>query len=122
MPTYTYKAVTEHGVVVRNKVESASRQHLIKTLKNNNLVPISIEQVAYIGRNQKKKKRNVTDIQEIMRNVNTTQLGAKARKLSTKEKVNLYFAKTEKITPRDLVVFTQNFYLLKKQTLIIYMH
>ena len=114
MPTYTYKAVTEHGVVVRNKVESASRQHLIKTLKNNNLVPISIEQVAYIGRNQKKKKRNVTDIQEIMRNVNTTQLGAKARKLSTKEKVNLYFAKTEKITPRDLVVFTQNFYLLKK--------
>ena len=32
MPTYTYKAVTEHGVVVRNKVESASRQHLIKTL------------------------------------------------------------------------------------------
>ena len=114
MPTYTYKAVTEHGVVVRNKVESPSSQHLIKTLKNNNLVPISIEQVAYIGRNQKKKKRNVTDIQEIMRNVNTTQLGAKARKLSTKEKVNLYFAKTEKITPRDLVVFTQNFYLLKK--------
>ena len=114
MPTYTYKAVTEHGVVVRNKVESASRQHLIKTLKNNNLIPISIEQVAYIGKNPKKKKRNVTDIQEIMRNVNTTQLGAKARKLSTKEKVNLYFAKTEKITPRDLVVFTQNFYLLKK--------
>ena len=114
MPTYTYKAVTEHGVVVRNKVESASRQHLIKTLKNNNLIPISIEQVAYIGKNPKKKKRNVTDIQEIMRNVNTTQLGAKARKLSTKEKVNLYFAKTEKITQRDLVVFTQNFYLLKK--------
>ena len=114
MPTYTYKAVTEHGVVVRNKVESASRQHLIKTLKNNNLVPISIEQVAYIGRNQKKKKRNVTDIQEIMKNVNTTQLGSKGKKLSTKEKINLYFAKTEKITQRDLVVFTQNFYLLKK--------
>ena len=115
MPTYTYKAVTEKGVIVRNRVESSSRQNLIKTLKNNNLVPISIEQVAYIGRKtQKKKKRNVTDIQEIMKNVNTTQLGAKARKLSTKEKVNLYFAKTEKITQRDLVVFTQNFYLLKK--------
>ena len=114
MPTYTYKAVTEHGVVVRNKVESASRQHLIKTLKNNKLIPISIEQVSYIGRTQKKKKRNVTDIQEIMKNVNTTQLGSRAKKLSAKEKVNLYFAKTEKITQRDLVVFTQNFYLLKK--------
>jgi len=48
-----------------------------------------------------------------MKNVNTTQIGPK-RTLSTKEKVNLYFAKTEKITDRDIVIFTQNFYLLKK--------
>ena len=34
--------------------------------------------------------------------------------LSTKEKINMYLAKTEKITQRDIVVFTQNFYLLKK--------
>ena len=71
--------------------------------------------MSYIGsKGQRKKKRNVTDIQEIMKNVNTTQLGSKGKKLSTKEKINLYFAKTEKITQRDLVVFTQNFYLLKK--------
>ena len=115
MPTYMYKAITKTGVVVRNKVESQSRQNLIKTLKNNNLLPISIEQMSYIGsKGQRKKKRNVTDIQEIMKNVNTTQLGSKGKKLSTKEKINLYFAKTEKITQRDLVVFTQNFYLLKK--------
>ena len=50
-----------------------------------------------------------------MKNVNTTQLGKdKNKTLTTKEKINLYFAKSEKITPRDLVVFTQNFYLLKK--------
>ena len=115
MPTYMYKAITKTGVVVRNKVESQSRQNLIKTLKNNNLLPISIEQMSYIGsKGQRKKKRNVTDIQEIMKNVNTTQLGSKGKKLSTKEKINLYFAKTEKITQRDLVIFTQNFYLLKK--------
>ena len=64
---------------------------------------------------QKKQKKNVTDIQEIMKNVNTTQLaGSKNKTLSAKEKINLYFAKTEKITQRDIVVFTQNFYLLKK--------
>ena len=49
-----------------------------------------------------------------MKNVNTTQLGNKKKTLTTKEKINLYLAKTEKITQRDLVVFTQNFYLLKK--------
>ncbi len=115
MPVYTYRAVTKSGVVVRNRVESSSRLNLIKSLKNSNLIPISIEQVSYrANKKPKKQKRNVTDIQEIMKNVNTTQIGNKKKTLSVKEKVNLYFAKTEKITPRDLVVFTQNFYLLKK--------
>ena len=115
MPVYTYKAVTKTGVIVKNKVEVASRQNLIKSLKNSDLLPISIEQVSYrLGNGVKKKKRNVTDIQEIMKNVNTTQLGTKKKTLTTKEKINLYLAKTEKITQRDLVVFTQNFYLLKK--------
>ncbi|MCI8760396.1 MAG: type II secretion system F family protein [Clostridia bacterium] len=115
MPIYMYKAVTKTGVVVRNKVESSSRQNLIKSLKSSNLLPISIEQVSYRSKNApKKQKKNVTDIQEIMKNVNTTQLGNNKTTLSTKEKVNLYFAKTEKITQRDIVVFTQNFYLLKK--------
>ena len=115
MPTYMYKAVTDKGVVVRNKVEISSRQGLIKMLKNNNLLPISIEQINYRTKNApKKQKKNITNIQEIMKNVNTTQIGVKNRTPTLREKINLYFAKTEKITQRDLVVFTQNFYLLKK--------
>ena len=115
MPVYSYRAMTKSGVIVRNKVESSSRLNLIKSLKNNNLLPIAIEQVSYrSNRKPKKQKRNVTDIQEIMKNVNTTQIGNRKKTLTVKEKVNLYFAKTEKITQRDLVVFTQNFYLLKK--------
>ena len=117
MPTYVYRAVTKNGVIVRNKVESSSRLHLIKTLKSSDLLPITIEQVAYRSRRQtpKRQKKNVTDIQEIMKNVNTTQIGSvKKRELTTKEKINLYLARTEKITQRDIVVFTQNFYLLKK--------
>ena len=115
MPIYVYKAVTKTGVVVRNKVEAGSRQNLIKSLKSSDLLPISIEQVAYRSKKTpKKQKKNVTDIQDIMKNVNTTQLGNNKKTLTTKEKVNLYFAKTEKPTQRDLVVFTQNFYLLKK--------
>lgn len=114
MPTYVYKAMTSKGLVVRNRLEAGSRYQVIKSLKNNNLLPISIEQTAYRSqKNIKKKKKNVSDIQEIMKNVNTTQVSPK-RTLSTKEKINLYLAKTEKITQRDLVVFTQNFYLLKK--------
>ena len=115
MPVYMYKAVTSKGVIVRNKVEMASRLTLIKSLKSNGLFPISIEQLKLSGRNQLKKKKNVTDIQEIMKNVNTTQLGGKTKKqITAKEKINLYLANSEKITQRDVVIFTQNFYLLKK--------
>ena len=97
MPTYVYKAMTDKGLIIRNKVEAGNKNQLVKTLKNNNLLPISIDQVAYRSNRQnvKKKKKNVSDIQEIMKNVNTTQIGPK-RTLSTKEKVNLYFAKAEK--------------------------
>ena len=116
MPTYMYKAMTKTGVVVRNRVEFASKQNLIKTLKSNDLLPISIEQISYSSKKMpKRKKKNITDIQEIMKNVNTTQLNKeKKMTLSTKEKINMYLAKTEKITQRDIVVFTQDFYLLKK--------
>ena len=115
MPTYMYKAATKSGLVVRNKVEASSKQSLIKALKGNNLLPIDVEQLTYRTNKKKTKKKNITDIQEIMKNVNTTQLGQRKQKtLSTKERINLYLKKSEKITQRDLVIFTQNFYLLKK--------
>lgn len=113
MPTYMYKAVTSSGVVVRNRVEAGSKQNLLRALKENDLMPITIEQVAYSAKKKKTKKKNIKDIEEIMKNVNTTQINTK--KTSTvKEKINMYLSKTEKVTTRDIVVFTQNFYLLKK--------
>ena len=113
MPTYMYKAATSTGIIVKNRVEASSKQNLLRSLKNNDLMPITIEQIAYSAKRKKTKKRNIKDIEEIMKNVNTTQVNTK--KTSTvKEKINMYLSKTEKVTSRDLVVFTQNFYLLKK--------
>lgn len=113
MPTYMYKAATSSGIIVKNRVEAPSKQNLLRSLKNNDLMPITIEQVAYSAKRKKTKKRNIKDVEEIMKNVNTTQINTK--KTSTvKEKINMYLSKTEKVTSRDLVVFTQNFYLLKK--------
>lgn len=113
MPTYVYKAATSSGLIVRNRVEAGSKQNLIRTLKNNDLMPISIDQVAYSSKRRKTKKKNIKDVEEIMKNVNTTDIRTK-KETSTKEKINMYLSKTEKVTSRDLVIFTQNFYLLKK--------
>ena len=115
MPTYVYKAVNKNGVIVKNRVEEGNRITLVRKLKNNGLHPISISQTVARSNKQTKKKRNVTDIQEVLKNVNTTQIGIdETHRMNPIDKVNAYFAKQQKITSRDLVIFTQNFYLLKK--------
>ena len=115
MPTYVYRAMTKTGLVVKNKIESPNKQSLLKMLKGNGLLPIDVMQIRYMGKQQKKTKKNITNIDEIMKNVNTTNIGkSKPKQLSTREKISLYFAATEKIQTRDIMIFTQNFYLLKK--------
>lgn len=114
MAVYIYKAMTKSGLVVRNKVEAPTKQNLVKMLKDNDMLPISVDKMPYGQKRQKvKKKKNIHDMDEFMKNVNTTDI-AKENEPSTREKIRMYFARSRKITQRDLVVFTQNFYLLKK--------
>lgn len=116
MPEYVYRAVTEKGLVVRNKVEDSSKQSLIRRLKHNGLMPIQVVQVGYSGKKAKKTKKNISNMEDIMKTASSTNiLNNNARNnISVVEKINLQLAATEKITNRDLVIFTQNFYLLKK--------
>ena len=115
MATFFYKALTEDGRVVSNRVEEGSRLLLIRKLKENGLYPISITQRATRRGKVAKKKRNISDIQNVIENVNTTvSVNDNRRKLTIKDKINNYLGTQQKITSRDLAIFTQNFYLLKK--------
>ena len=116
MPEYVYRAITQEGLIVRNRVESGSKQALIKRLKEGNLLPIDVVQVGYGKKKVNTKRRNVTDIDEIMKTANSSSIvqGRGRKKQSVVEKINLALSKQEKITTRDIMVFTQNFYLLKK--------
>ena len=117
MATFNYKAVTNDGRVVSNRVEEGSRLTLIKKLKSNGLQPIS---VAKINTNRtkllKRKKRNIADsVQNMLDNTDTTILANEnKRNLSFKDKVNLYIGTENKVTEREISIFTENFYLLKK--------
>ena len=61
MPIYIYKAITKSGLIVKNRIESSSRQNLLKTLKGNGLIPIDVQQVRYVGK-QPKKQRKILQI------------------------------------------------------------
>lgn len=116
MPEYIYKAVTSKGQIVRNRVEDVSKKSLIKKLKNSNLLPISIVQVGYRSKKTKANRKNIMDIDDIMKQANSANImnGRTAAKPSLKERVNLALSREEKITTRDIIIFTQNFYLLKR--------
>lgn len=116
MPEYIYRAVTSKGQIVRNRVEDVNRNTLIKKLKNNDLLPISIVQVGYKSKKAKANRRNIMDIDDIMKQADSANImqGRATAKPSLKERVNLALSRDEKITTRDIVIFTQNFYLLKK--------
>ena len=116
MPEYIYRAVTSKGQVVRNRVEAVNKNNLVRKLKSNDLLPISIVQVGYKSRKSKANRRNIMDIDDIMKEANSSNImqGRVNAKPSLRERVNLALSRDEKITTRDIVIFTQNFYLLKK--------
>ncbi len=116
MPEYMYRAVTKQGQIVRNRVEQPSKNNLIKMLKNNDLLPIEVIQIGYKSRKSKANRRNVIDIDEVMQASNSATImqGRTANKQTAREKFNIALSVGQRITERDLIVFTQNFYLLKK--------
>ena len=116
MPEYIYRAVTSKGQIIRNRVEDVNRNTLIKKLKSNDLIPISVVQVGYQSKRAKKNRKNMMNIDDIMRQADSSNIlqGRAVTKPTLRERVNLALAREEKITTRDLIIFTQNFYLLKK--------
>lgn len=117
MPEYVYRAVTKRGQIVRNKVEESNKNNLVKKLKANDLTPIEVIQVSYTSKkNGRIQKKNIVDIDDIMKTANSASIlqGKENHKPSIREKVNLVLSAGQKITIRDVIIFTQNFYLLKR--------
>ena len=71
MPEYVYRAVDEKGVVVKNRVQDKSKQNLIRKLKVNGLMPITVTQVSFGKSKTSGLKKNSTNIDEIMQMANT---------------------------------------------------
>lgn len=116
MPEYVYRAVTKRGQIVRNKVESSNKSNLIKKLKSNDLLPIEVLQVSYASKKARGPKKNIMNIDDIMKTANSTNIlqGREESKHTAREKFNILLTTGQKVTVRDIIIFTQNFYLLKR--------
>jgi type II secretory pathway component PulF len=116
VPEYVYRAVTKRGQIVRNKVESSNKSNLIKKLKSNDLLPIEVLQVSYASKKARGPKKNIMNIDDIMKTANSANIlqGREESKHTAREKFNILLTTGQKVTVRDIIIFTQNFYLLKR--------
>lgn len=119
MPLYIYRAVTSKGQVVVNRVEEMNKFVLLRKLKSNGLMPIKVTQIQMrkkASKILKKQKRNVESSDSVLKAVREQEIARSvaSRKNATWEKTKKALFSNIKITNRDIVIFTQNFYLLKK--------
>ena len=115
MPEYVYRAADENGLIIRNRITEKSKQSLIRRLKANGMTPIEVTQVSFC-KYKKNNQESIAKVEELMKIADATAIEKKKNKrsFSVKEKVRMALSINEKVTTRDIVVFTQNFYLLKK--------
>ena len=116
MPLFKYTAVTRDGQKVRNKVESVNKYVLIKKLKSNKLLPIEVIQMnSRLANKKKKQKKNVESNSSILKSIRSEEI---QKSLSSKkrylERVKNFLNRNEKIRKKDIAIFTENLYLLKK--------
>ena len=118
MPTFRYKAVTSTGQTVSNNMEEASKVRCIARLKKNGLSPISVTRVVSLNsrkQNVKKKNRFIENNEGLRsKMISATITKQKRKQKSLVAQLDEALAQSGKVTARDVRVFTQNFYLLKK--------
>lgn len=117
MPLYRYKAVTKAGDVVEYRAEAMNQYMLISKLKKNELLPIEVKQIknSLVTKKNKKQKRNIESNNSVLKSIRNEEIRKSlVSKPSFITKLKRVLNKNAKITKKDIAVFTENFYLLKK--------
>ncbi len=119
MPFYRYKAMNDKGLIVNNRVEELNKYVLLKKLKSNKLLPIQVTQIKVnkkASRKMKTHRKNIESNDSVLKSFREKEIerNMKSTKKLFAEKAKKVLFSNIKITNKDVTVFTQNFYLLKK--------
>lgn len=123
MPKFEYKALTSQGQIVKNKVVETSKSACIKKIKRAGMTPITVKQIVEV--NFSKNKQELDQRKNLKSKEQLKQEKEVISRLTKRRTQNDDFSKklnsavnfptfSNKVTPRDIRIFTQDFYLLKK--------
>lgn len=116
MPTYKYRAATQTGDIIEYRTDAPNKYALLKKLKTNDLYPISITAINIKAEKKvKKQKRNIESSNSVLKQVRAEQIKKDMNKKDSWYKgLTDFIQKNRAISKRDIIVFTQNLFLLKK--------
>jgi len=117
MPTYLYKAMTKQGQIVKNRINEVNKISCAKKLQQNNLIPITIQETLRVTpKSTKKKPRNFRVNENELKRIGRARLRNidKKKQMTFREKTINKINNMKKISNKDIKIFTQSFYLLKK--------
>ena len=119
MPVFICKTLTPQGQIVRSRVEDTSRLACIRRLRRNGLTPISVTQTFLVNSKNRPKKdarRNIKPEANFSRTNKKKKAKSQKAQGGIWEKLNsdISLGGGRRITDKDIRIFTQNFYLLKK--------
>ena len=116
MPNYKYRVIFEDGKIGRGKISAQSRPQAIDMLKKNNIQPIMVEKM----HEAKQKKYKRLDYAKLAKTAAASSTKPKKSKdidyLNMKGMASrqIDFSFLFKVKPKDIITFSNNFYILKK--------
>ena len=117
MPSFKYKAVTKEGQIVENRVDAENLYTLMRKLKSNELQAIEVNQISSrASARRKKKKKNIESNNSILKTMRNEEIqrNLRAKKPNVISKIKKTLTRNTRISKKDIAIFTENFYLLKK--------
>ena len=125
MPAFQYKAINNKtGQMTQNTVNGITKEELYKMLKKNGLTPVDIQQALEVTAGAKTPVKRHRSSEEILKDLSPEQVKliyrnndnhkTEKKMTSQSKKIAQNRGKGKKIKTRDIIIFTQNFLLLKK--------
>lgn len=115
MPNYKYRVIFEDGKIGRGKIIAQSRVQAIEMLKKNNIQPITVEKMHESKRTKKFKRLDYSKIAKNSRKPKSNRNKDLAYLNIDKNGLGkIDFSFLFKIKTKDIVTFSNNFYILKK--------
>lgn len=116
MPSYKYRVIFEDGKVGHGKIMALNKSHAMESLKKDNIQPIAIKKLPEKRTKYKRLDYNKIEKNRLNRNINISKPKQKIdiTKITLEELKQMKLHPFSRITTKDIIVFVNNLYILKK--------